>query len=186
MTIPVFSSSLNLLLLHIDRWPSHQSAIDVEISGSSRVVERKWWTLWNDICRCPREIQSLESVLACSQKKFGQSQRAPASSWVPSWVQGSAAGLRLITRRPGNRISTKWGLEDNTVWYGQKKKLWVNMTVCIRLLSSVRPYHIKEKLTSRIKRVIFYKEVLFFIPACIFISNAFYNIGSIFWIDYQT
>ena len=56
--------------------------------------------------------------------------------------------------RPGSRKSVRWGFEDNTVWYDQKKKLGVSMSVCIRL--SLRPpvflLHLRQLRTlSRIK-----------------------------------
>ena len=41
--------------------------------------------------------------------------------------QRPRAVLRLSTARLRNRRSAKWGLEDNTAWYGQEKKLWVDI-----------------------------------------------------------
>ena len=41
--------------------------------------------------------------------------------------------------RTRQRRSAKWGseyeYEDNSVWYGQEKKLWVNIVVCVRVSS---------------------------------------------------
>ena len=35
--------------------------------------------------------------------------------------------------QPCPRRSAKWGLENNTVCYGQEKNLWVSITVCLSL-----------------------------------------------------
>ena len=54
--------------------------------------------------------------------------------------------------RPRSR-SAKWNIEDNTACYGQEKKLWVNIAIC---LVSFRPSvsHTAEasKLYERIKK----------------------------------
>ena len=39
--------------------------------------------------------------------------------------------------RPRSRRSAKRGLEDNTTCYGQEKKLWVNIAVCLGLSLSL-------------------------------------------------
>ena len=54
--------------------------------------------------------------------------------------------------RPRNR-SAKWGLEDNTLCYGQEKKLWVNIAICLSLSLSPSVSHTLQKLQplSRIK-----------------------------------
>ena len=63
-----------------------------------------------------------------------------ASGWVP---------------RPRSR-SAKWGLENNTAYYGQEKKLWVSIAVCLFLPPYVCLSHTTEALTPRrIKRDIF-------------------------------
>ena len=60
--------------------------------------------------------------------------------------------------------SVKGGLENYTACYGQEKKLWVSIAVCLCLPPSVNLSHATEALTlRRIKRdMFFYKEVLSF------------------------
>ena len=56
--------------------------------------------------------------------------------------------------RPKSSISAKWGLEDNSVCYGQEKKLRVNIAICLYVLSPfVHLFHSPQKLQplSRIK-----------------------------------
>ena len=50
---------------------------------------------------------------------------------------GAVTHRTAHSRSPRSR-SAKWGIEDNTAWYGQeKKKLGVNTVVCIRFSISV-------------------------------------------------
>ena len=50
---------------------------------------------------------------ACHQKKAGSHRERTTGE----------AGLRLSTlARPRSRRSAKWGLEDNTAWYGKKER----------------------------------------------------------------
>ena len=83
---------------------------------------------------------------------------------APCWSSGlkRASGWVPPLRRSRSR-SAKWGLDDNTAWYGQEK-LWVNITVCLCLPVSVCPSHVSQKVQPfpRIKlwKLYFYKEVL--------------------------
>ena len=71
------------------------------------------------IYRCPHEsVAVLESQLAVTE-----------STLLGQWL---TPGLRLKTPQPRNR-SAKWNLEDNTVWYGQEEKLWINVAGCLCL-----------------------------------------------------
>ena len=63
-------------------------------------------------------------------------------------------GVPLGQRPTGRQRSANWGLKDNTAWYGQeKKKLWVNMAVNLRLRLSPSTSLSLQKLwtLSRIK-----------------------------------
>ena len=112
----------------------------VKISGSSHLVERKCigvmkWDMQMPMWDTGRVSLSL-GVSACEQK-WGYVKGAPMSGWAFNWDQRSTAGLRLSSSRPRSIRSAKWGLEDNIAWYGEEKKLWVNMAVSIRLILSV-------------------------------------------------
>ena len=74
------------------------------------------------------------------------------------WECPTGAVARVWVTRPWS-WSAKWGLEDDTASYGQEKKLWVNIAVCLPLSVS----HTTEALNPRIKRrIYFYKELLWF------------------------
>ena len=119
------------------------------------MVERIWWVLWNDICRCPREIESVLSQSKLAARIERSVSGASASGWVPSWGQGTTVSLQLSTTWSRSRKRAKWVLEDNTAWYGQEKKLWVSRVDCFRLPLSPSVYlsFIPQKVwsLSRIK-----------------------------------
>ena len=108
----------------------------LKISGSSHVVGwncvsvMKWYTqmpTWDE--------GSLSLWVSAYGQKRAVSHRS-ASKWLGAPrgqrpTKRPTAGLWLSTLRPRNRRSVKWSLEDNTLWGGQEKKLWVSIAVCI-------------------------------------------------------
>ena len=106
-----------------------------------------------------------------------------SEGWVRASLQSQRAQLwapvahtrpPVEQPRPRSRRSAKWGPEDNTLCYGQEKKLWVNIAICLNLsLSlSICLSHITEASTpleNKVQGLYSYKTVLwsFFIP-CIF------------------
>ena len=112
----------------------------VKISGSSHGVERKCVGVLKWYMQMPTwDTGSLNlsinlGVSACGQKRFGQSRRASIV------VERPTVSLRLSTPPRLRSRSAKCGLEDYTAWYGQeKKKLWVNIAVCLGLSLSLSP-----------------------------------------------
>ena len=100
--------------------------------GSSHVVDRKSWVLWNDICRLSNK----------SPGSFGVRVRVESDL---DWSHGERSLEKRPTvafgwvHRPRNRRSAKWDLRNNTVWYDQeKKKLWIYIAVCLHLTPSFR------------------------------------------------
>ena len=92
---------------------------------------------------------SLEPVSACGS-------RGNTSEWLgQSPTELPKVGLRLSTPRPRRRRSAKSGLEGNSVWYGQEKKLWVNMTVSICLLPSVYFSHTYRSFDAKKNKEIY-------------------------------
>ena len=100
------------------------------------------WALWNDICRCPHEIQS---VLSLSQLV---ARRDSVSHGECQWVAGRLAGA----------ASQK----------ATEKKLWINIAVCLCLclhlsLSLSLSYQKRFNPFWRRKRpMYFYNQVLWF------------------------
>ena len=75
---------------------------------------------------------SLELDPTCYQKRAGSHEECPAG---PRAYSGSPVEYP----QPRSRKSAKLvGFEDNTAWYGQEKKLWVNMS-SLYLSPSIHP-----------------------------------------------
>ena len=107
--------------MHIDPWPSLQSEISLNMtplrkkSGSNHVVHRKSWQILTSI----GQSETVGSVRVNVSLQWPRA----TSGWV----------LPVKSRR-----SATWGLENSTAGYGQeKKKLWVNIAVCLYLPISV-------------------------------------------------
>ena len=110
------------------------------------------WVLWKDICRClcQSESQSVSASLHQSGKLADRElwlqwgKRPPGEYLLSTSFQKRRHMALKITQsspqwasswephQPRSR-SAKWDLKDNTAWYGQEKKLWVNITVYICL-----------------------------------------------------
>ena len=89
------------------------------ISGSSQMVDQKSRASWNEICRytckgpCQLVWKWVESVPPCSHEERPLVQRPTTTSFEYP--------------RPRSDRSALSGFKDNTAWYGQVKKLWVNI-----------------------------------------------------------
>ena len=88
---------------------------------------------------------------ALCQSQLAITESAPQGA-VVHWTTG------WVNPRPRNR-SAQWGLENNIACYGQEKKLWVSIAVCVCLPPSVCLSHTTENLTPRrIEREIFIQK----------------------------
>ena len=131
-------------MLHIDPWPSRLS--EILSTGCTCENMREQSRAWTETCGCYEmiytvtHVKSQSWVILCLQPEEIQSvMGAP--------VYGCSLAQRPTeahNRRPGDyprpwprSWSAKWGLEDNTTSNGQKKKLWVNISDCLRLSQSL-------------------------------------------------
>ena len=108
--------------------------------------------------------ESIRSVMENASKWLGATLKQQPS-------ERPTVGFWLSTIHLRSRRSGKCGLEDSAVRYGQekKKKLWVNMAVCIHLplspFVSVCLSHTYRDLTPFINKVwVLYNQVLRFLP----------------------
>ena len=109
----------------------------VKISGSSHVVERKCVGIMKWYMQMPTWIRAEGvSVLRQSHLRPEESNQSQERQRIPEGPAGavshSATHSEHLVDYPWlrSRRSAEWGFEDNTAWYGQKKKLWVNMAGC--------------------------------------------------------
>ena len=93
--------------------------------------------LWNDISRSPCEIRSVlsKSQLAARRDLVNHEEHQGVAGCLAGAVSRRAANSRP-TVEDSQAEKQKWGLENNTTWYGQEKKLWANITVCLCFPSS--------------------------------------------------
>ena len=189
-------------VLHIDPWPICNCVNkQKKITWSNRK-----WALWNNIYRCPWQLIQLETVKARVRASL-QSLRAPHWGLLPpvgcppvervrdseGWSQSQFAVTETVPAGAcGSYQASGWatsaekqmkcqvGLEDNTAFYSQEKKLWVNIATCLASLR-LSVWHNTEASTpyKRIKRRIYtYKEVLSF---TISLLQPLYNKWCICW-----
>ena len=157
-------------MLHIDPWPSHQ----LEILCTSHTCENKWKQSsgWTEICGCYEMIYAdahmryMESVLSQCQlaARRDSVSHGSASEWLGTPLgQQPTPVLWLNTLWLRSRRNAKWGLGDNAAWYGQEKKLWVNVAVSICLPLSICLSHTYRDLIpfeNKVWELYFYNQVL--------------------------
>ena len=108
------------------------------VVNKRRTFENKWKqsqklrAFWNNICKC-----LLISWVSCSQ--WMPESDPTCSHRAPLLGAVAYDGLQSLRLRPLCKEAEDmlWGLEDNTVCYGEeKKKLWVHIAICCCLTSS--------------------------------------------------
>ena len=109
--------------------------------GLSEVMGVMKWYM-----QMPRELETVEAVGVSASLQSLRTLTGAVAHRASGWV------LRLRSRR-----SAKWGIENNTAWYDQEKKLWVSIAVCLVFL---RPsiYHTSQKLWLQEKDNILIKK----------------------------
>ena len=114
----------------------------VKISRSSHVVDWK----------CVGVMKWYLQMPTWGSQSVGVSESLNLQSW-----RAPTAGLQLSTLQTRSRKVLCRGLENNTAWYGQVKKLGVFMTIYIRLPSSSSLRYLQRfNPFLRIKRPIYF------------------------------
>ena len=126
--------------------------IESEILCIEHTCENKWkqshgWTeMWVCYEMIYADAHMRYSSVNLESEEIQSVTGVPVSGWVPSWDSGTQQASGWVLPLLRNR-SAKWSVEDNTAWYGQEKKIWVNMAVSIRLPLSFCVSHTTEDLT---------------------------------------
>ena len=137
----------------------------VRISGTNNVVERKCVGVMKWYIQMPMwDMGSVSRTLGVSAWGHGN-----PSERLGAPLCGSQQVYGWVTLWHRSRKDANCGIEDNPTRYGQeKKKLWVNVTVSVRLPVFVSHIPTQALTPTRIKKVIFLQPSFMVPPLILF------------------
>ena len=145
-------------MLHIDSWPSCQSDFLQKthlwkLAEAVRWLNGIMWVLWNDICRCPREIRQVSILESQLTVRIERSVSGAPIGWAPHSVNGpQQAACRVPPGReaavPSGALKiTQRGRVKEEELMGQCGSLHPSLSVRLSL-SHYRSFHARKNKES--------------------------------------